>query len=120
MYIPRSSHDTLHFRTADVGSRGANLQSCFGTGSVTIAHRISDRGEPANNPKTRIHNSCLARCVRAPFGMDFTTADVAETADRPNVFEVSACGGFPGAKVGISIDAAALCVEHVLSDLRKN
>jgi ribosomal protein S6--L-glutamate ligase len=62
----------------------------------------------------------LAQRAQAPFGMDFTTVDVAETADGPIVFEVSAFGGFRGAKEGIGIDAAALYVEHVLSDLRKN
>ncbi len=118
MRIRRSIHDNLRFLTADAGSRVANLQSCFESGSVIIAHRILNRGGHANNHKTRIDNSCLARRAQAPFGMGFTT--VAETADRPIVFEVSACGGFLGAKVGISSDAEALCVEPVLSDLRKN
>ncbi len=120
MCIPRSIHGTLHFLTADVGSQAANLQSWFETGSVTVAHRIPVHGGPANNLKTCIHKRCLARRAQAPFSMDFTTVDVAEIVDGPIVFEVSACGGFLGVKVGISIDAAALCVEHVFSDLRKN
>ena len=61
----------------------------------------------------------MARRAQEPFGMDFTTVDVAETADGPIVFEVSAFGGFRGAKEGIGIDAAELYVEHVLSELNK-
>ena len=49
----------------------------------------------------------LALRAQAPFGMDFTTVDVAETAEGPIVFEVSAFGGFRGALEGAGIDAAA-------------
>ena len=49
----------------------------------------------------------LAHRAQAPFGMDFTTVDVAETADGPIVFEVSAFGGFRGALEGAGIDAAS-------------
>lgn len=59
----------------------------------------------------------LAARAEALFGMDFTTVDVAESEDGPIVFEVSAFGGFRGAKEGIGIDAAALYVEHVLRQL---
>ena len=59
----------------------------------------------------------LARRAQAPFGMDFTTVDVAETRDGPIVFEVSAFGGFRGAKEGIGIDAAQLYTQYVLNEL---
>ena len=59
----------------------------------------------------------LARRAQAPFGMDFTTVDVAETNTGPIVFEVSAFGGFRGALEGIGIDAAGLYTEHVLRQL---
>ena len=59
----------------------------------------------------------LARRAQAPFGMDFTTVDVAETRDGPVVFEVSAFGGFRGASEGIGIDAAQLYTRHVLEEL---
>jgi len=58
----------------------------------------------------------LAHRAQALFNMDFTTVDVAETDDGPIVFEVSAFGGFQGAKDGIGIDAAALYVEHVMKE----
>ncbi len=61
----------------------------------------------------------LARRAQAPFGMDFTTVDVAETADGPIVFEVSAFGGFSGASEGIGINAAARYVEHALRELER-
>ena len=59
----------------------------------------------------------LAGRAQAPFGMDFTTVDVAETRDGPVVFEVSAFGGFRGASEGIGIDAAQLYTRHVLKEL---
>jgi ribosomal protein S6--L-glutamate ligase len=59
----------------------------------------------------------LAQRAQAPFAMDFTTVDVAETGDGPIVFEVSAFGGFRGALEGIGIDAAVLYTEHVLRQL---
>ena len=49
----------------------------------------------------------LAERAQSLFDLDFTTVDVAETANGPVVFEVSAFGGFRGAKEGIGIDAAA-------------
>jgi tetrahydromethanopterin:alpha-L-glutamate ligase len=51
--------------------------------------------------------------------MDFTTVDVAETADGPIVFEVSAFGGFRGAREGIGIDVAELYADHVIRNLEK-
>jgi ribosomal protein S6--L-glutamate ligase len=50
--------------------------------------------------------------------MDFTTVDVAETDNGPVVFEVSAFGGFQGARDGIGIDAAALYVDHVIRKIQ--
>lgn len=59
----------------------------------------------------------MARRAQAPFGMDFTTVDVAETPDGPIVFEVSAFGGFRGALEGAGIDAAGAYADHVLASL---
>jgi len=56
----------------------------------------------------------LARNAQAPFGLDFTTVDVALTPLGPVVFEVSAFGGFRGVKEGCGLDAAALLADHVL------
>jgi tetrahydromethanopterin:alpha-L-glutamate ligase len=52
--------------------------------------------------------------AQEPFGMDFTTVDVAITEDGPVVFEVSAFGGFRGAEEGIGIDAAGRYVDYVI------
>lgn len=62
----------------------------------------------------------LARQAQQPFGMDFTTVDVAETAEGPIVFEVSAFGGFRGALEGAGIDAASRYVEYAVKELRSN
>lgn len=59
----------------------------------------------------------LAERAQAPFGMDFTTVDVAETADGPIVFEVSAFGGFRGALEGAGVDAASAYVNYALEQL---
>jgi len=59
----------------------------------------------------------LARKAQALFDMDFTTVDVAETEDGPIVFEVSAFGGFRGAKEGMDVDVAALYADHVMQQL---
>ena len=61
----------------------------------------------------------LAARAQGLFGMDFTTVDVAETADGPIVFEVSAFGGFRGVKEGMGIDAAGLYADYVIGELRK-
>ena len=59
----------------------------------------------------------LARRAQAPFGLDFTTVDVAETEQGLIVFEVSAFGGFRGCKEGSGLDAAALYAEHVIREV---
>ena len=61
----------------------------------------------------------LAHRAQAPFNMDFTTVDVAETTDGPIVFEVSAFGGFRGALEGANIDAAAAYTDYALAELNK-
>jgi tetrahydromethanopterin:alpha-L-glutamate ligase len=49
--------------------------------------------------------------------MDYTTVDMAETEDGPVVFEVSAFGGFRGAKEGLGINVAELYVDYVRNKL---
>lgn len=60
----------------------------------------------------------LGQRAQAPFGMDFTTVDVAITEQGPIVFEVSAFGGFRGADEGIGIDAAGLYADYVVQQLQ--
>jgi ribosomal protein S6--L-glutamate ligase len=62
----------------------------------------------------------LAERAQAPFGLDFTCVDIAETADGPIVFEVSAFGGFRGLHDAYGIDAASLLTEHVISSLAED
>ncbi|MEW8467816.1 MAG: GAK system ATP-grasp enzyme [Candidatus Thiodiazotropha sp.] len=59
----------------------------------------------------------LARKAQGIFGLDFTTVDVAETEQGPVVFEVSAFGGFRGAKEGIGIDVPSRYVAYILEEL---
>ena len=62
----------------------------------------------------------MAQRAQAPFGLDFTTVDVAETDNGPIVFEVSAFGGFRGALEGAGIDAPALYADYVINRLREH
>lgn len=59
----------------------------------------------------------LAYRAQKPFGMDFTTVDVAESEIGPIVFEVSAFGGFRGVKEGIGLNAAELYVDYAMKAL---
>ena len=61
----------------------------------------------------------LAYRAQAPFDMDFTTVDVAETPDGPIVFEVSAFGGFRGALEGAGIDAAGSYTDYAIAKLKQ-
>lgn len=61
----------------------------------------------------------LGRRAQAPFGLTFTTVDIALTPEGPIVFEVSAFGGYSGALKGCGIDAAALVVDHVLNEVSR-
>jgi tetrahydromethanopterin:alpha-L-glutamate ligase len=56
----------------------------------------------------------LARVAQRPFGLDFTCVDVALTAEGPQVFEVSAFGGFRGLLDAHGRDAADLYAAYVL------
>lgn len=62
----------------------------------------------------------LAYRAQAYFDMDFTTVDIAESENGPLVFEVSAFGGFAGAKEGIGIDAASLYADYALNELSQS
>jgi ribosomal protein S6--L-glutamate ligase len=59
----------------------------------------------------------IAQKAQSIFQLDFTTVDVALTDEGPVVFEVSAFGGFRGAKEGTGIDAANLYVNYVLDKI---
>lgn len=59
----------------------------------------------------------LGRRAQAPFGLTFTTVDIALTLEGPIVFEVSAFGGYSGAQKGCGINAAALVAAHVLAEV---
>ena len=59
----------------------------------------------------------IAHRAQALFDMDYTTVDMAETEAGPVVFEVSAFGGFRGAKEGLGINVAERYVDYVLKQL---
>ncbi|MGB0722292.1 MAG: GAK system ATP-grasp enzyme [Gammaproteobacteria bacterium] len=59
----------------------------------------------------------IARRAQAPFGLDFTTVDVAESSEGPVVFEVSAFGGFKGAREGLGMNVASLYATHALQEI---
>jgi len=55
----------------------------------------------------------LAKRAQAHFGLDFTCVDVVETNEGPQVFEVSAFGGFRGIQEACGIDAARHYADYV-------
>jgi len=59
----------------------------------------------------------IAQRAQGLFNMDYTTVDMAETEHGPIVFEVSAFGGFRGAKEGLGIDIAKNYVDYVLKNI---
>lgn len=60
----------------------------------------------------------LARRAQGLFNLDFTTVDVVETDQGPVVFEVSAFGGFRGAKEALGINAARAYARYVMAQLQ--
>ena len=61
----------------------------------------------------------IAQRAQSQFNLAFTTVDVVETDNDSEtiVFEVSAFGGFKGAKEGLGIDVAALYADYILKQL---
>jgi ribosomal protein S6--L-glutamate ligase len=57
----------------------------------------------------------MAAKAQALFKLDFTTVDIAETHDGPVCFEVSAFGGFKGAKEGLGINIADKYADYVIN-----
>lgn len=62
----------------------------------------------------------LGRQAQAPFGLDFTTVDIALTDQGPIIFEVSAFGGFKGAAEGCQTDAAQAYCQHIIRTLTED
>lgn len=60
----------------------------------------------------------LARRAAQVFDLDFTSVDVAECADGPIVFEISAFGAFRGLIEAAGIDVAQRYVDYVLERIR--
>ncbi len=57
----------------------------------------------------------LAYRAQQIFGLDFTSVDIAITAEGPVVFEVSAFGGYRGLQEASGIDASERLCQHVIS-----
>ncbi|MCU7959862.1 MAG: GAK system ATP-grasp enzyme [gamma proteobacterium symbiont of Bathyaustriella thionipta] len=108
---------------------GRDLGLAFVAGKYLACYARVSQGDAWN---TTIHSGgsyqahspsdeilALAQKAQEPFAMDFTTVDVAETADGPIVFEVSAFGGFRGVLEGAGIDAAAAYTQHVLTRIKQ-
>lgn len=62
---------------------------------------------------------CLAHRAQASFDMDLTSVDIVETPDGPQVFEVSAFGGFRGLMEASGVDLAALYADYVIAQVNR-
>lgn len=82
-----------------------------GAGAWNTTTRSGGHYEAYDPPEALI---ALAHKAQAPFGLDFTCVDVAETPQGPIVFEVSAFGGFRGIEIASGIDAARRYVQFVI------
>lgn len=60
----------------------------------------------------------MARKAQAQFDLAYTTVDIAETEAGPVCFEVSAFGGFKGAKDGLGLNMAQAYVDYVVNELQ--
>ena len=122
-----SADNQMMYIQRKINLPGRDLGMVFLAGSYLGTYARVPQGEAWN---TTIHSGGryaahapsddvieLAHRAQALFNMDFTTVDVAETDTGPIVFEVSAFGGFQGAKDGIGIDAATLYVEYAMKEL---
>lgn len=72
------------------------------------------RYEPNDPPQELID---LAHKAQALFGLDLASVDLAETADGPIVFEVSAFGGFRGLHEASGVNAAEIYADYVMQQL---
>lgn len=63
--LPKSIRDNLRFLSVEVDSQVEQLATYLVAPSPVCAQRIVDRSGYADNLKTRIHNSCLARLSEA-------------------------------------------------------
>lgn len=89
-------------------------RAASGNGAWNTTTRSGGKYQP-HQPSAEVLE--LAQKAQAPFGLDFTCVDVAETEDGLKVFEVSAFGGFRGLMEADGIDAAALYADYVLGRL---
>ena len=89
-------------------------RAASGNGAWNTTTRSGGKYQP-HQPSAAVLE--LAHKAQAPFGLDFTCVDVAETEDGLKVFEVSAFGGFRGLMEAGGIDAAALYADYVLGRL---
>lgn len=62
----------------------------------------------------------LARRAGRPFGLDYTSVDVAEVDGEYVVFEVSAFGGFRGLRDGCGLDVAPRYADHIVRELQRD
>jgi len=118
MYIQRKI--ALPGRDLGLAFLGGEFLACYarvnqGDAWNTTIHS-GGRYEAYTPPQALID---LAHRAQAPFNMDFTTVDIAETDTGPIVFEVSAFGGFRGVKEGAGIDAAAAYSDYILKEIRR-
>jgi ribosomal protein S6--L-glutamate ligase len=86
-----------------------------GAGAWNTTTRSGGHYEAYDPPEELIQ---LAHRAQAPFGLDFTCVDVAETPAGPVVFEVSAFGGFRGIETASGIDAARRYIDYVMERIK--
>ena len=104
--IPLQDHGLVFLRGEFIGG----YARVRGTGAWNTTIHSGGKYAPYD-PSAEIVE--LARAAQAPFGLDFTSVDIAETEQGPIVFEVSAFGGFRGLTEGAGVDVLEVVTGHV-------
>ncbi|MBG0775131.1 MAG: GAK system ATP-grasp enzyme [Desulfovibrionaceae bacterium] len=115
MYIQRMISHADGFQDLGVAFLGGEYLATYARAGNADSWNTTTR----SGGKYRAHEPgaeviALAQKAQDLFGLDFTCVDVVVTDQGPQVFEVSAFGGFRGLLDANGIDAAGLYVDYVL------
>lgn len=116
MYIQKMvEHPGLDLGVTFIGGEYVTTYARKGSGASWNTTTQSGGKYVAVTPSQEVID--LARKAQALFDMSFTCVDVVQTPEGPQVYEVSAFGGFRGLLDACGLDAAAMYADHVLGRL---
>ena len=96
---------------------GGEYKGCYARNAASDSWNTTiNSGGHYSEYRPRPETIALAKRAQALFDLSFTTVDVVETDNNDDtiIFEVSAFGGFKGAKEGLGIDIAEQYADYIL------